>query len=235
MQRLSLLEDKVEALAATLSNLTELLTKQKTSAIRKVKGAPKTQASSSSESGSEDESEEVSSDESVDPHKAKPLPPTSIGSRRSTSGSKSSSSKKKSVRMMSFPAKKEAMRSHLRWHEDKLRAIPEDWALAIEDLAERSDLMYDQHTMETADYELRSWGLHFEVEAQALAKLADRRREKQQSQHSIVTGRRGMFWVAEQNACTPNWPLDDIVDEDGIGIHDLKEQWTPLLDTHVDY
>ena len=95
--------------------------------------------------------------------------------------------------------------------------------------------MYDQHTIETADYEIRSWGLHFEVEAEALAKLEDRKREKQQSQHSMVTGRRGMFWVAEQNACTPNWPLDDIVDEDGVGIHDLKEQWTPLLDTHVDY
>ena len=131
---------------------------------------------------------------------------------------------------MSFPAKKEDMRSHLRWHEDKLRATPEDWALAIEDLAERSDLMYDQHTIEKADYELRSWGLHFEVEAEALAKLEDRRREKQHSQQSTVTGRRGMFWLAEQNACTPNWPLDEIVDEDGIGIHDLKEQWTPQLD-----
>jgi len=95
--------------------------------------------------------------------------------------------------------------------------------------------MYDQHTLETADYDIRSWGLHFEVEAGALEKLEDRKREKQESQHSMVTGRRGVLWVAEQNACTPNWPLDDIVDEDGVGIHDLKEQWTPLLDTHVDY
>ena len=137
--------------------------------------------------------------------------------------------------MMSFPAKKEDTRSHLRYHEDKLRITPEDWALTLEDLAERQDLMFDQHTFETADLELRSWGLHFECEPEALAKLADRRREKQHSQQSTVTGRRGMFYVAEQNACTPNWPLDDIVDEDGVGIHDLKEQWTPQLDDHVDY
>ena len=223
------LKAQVEELASTVTTLTELLAKK---SIRKVKSSPKTQASSSDGSGSEQESEEGSSDESVDPHKAKPLPPTSIGSRRSST---SGSSKKRSMKMMSFPAKKEDTRSHLRYHEDKLRITPEDWALTLEDLAERQDLMFDQHTFETADLELRSWGLHFECEPEALAKLADRRREKQHSQQSTVTGRRGMFYVAEQNACTPNWPLDDIVDEDGVGIHDLKEQWTPQLDEHVDY
>ena len=174
----------------------------------------------------------MSSDESVDPHKARPLPPTSIGSRQSSKGSKTS--KKKSIRMMSFPAKKEVMRTYLSRHEDKLRTTPEDWALTIMDLAERPDLMYDQHTFEEADWERRSWGLHLEIEVEALAKLEDREREKQQSQHSVVTGRRGMLWVAEQDN-SPNWPLDDIVDENGVGLHDLKEQWTPVLDTHVDY
>ena len=62
--------------------------------------------------------------------------------------------------MMSFPAKKEDTRSHLRYHEDKLRIVPEDWALTLKDLAERPDLMFDQHTIETADLELRSWGMH---------------------------------------------------------------------------
>ena len=95
--------------------------------------------------------------------------------------------------------------------------------MTIEDLAERPDLMYDQHTIEEADFQIRSWGLHFEVEVEAQAKLADREREKRHSQQSTVTERRGMLWPAEQNACIPNWPLDDIVDEDGIGIHDLKE------------
>ena len=136
--------------------------------------------------------------------------------------------------MMPFSAKKEVMRTYLSRHEDKLRATPEDWALTIMDLAERPDLMYDQHTFEEADYARRSWGLHFEIEVEALAKLEDREREKQQSQHSVATGRRGMLWVAEQDN-SPNWPLDDIVDENGVGLHDLKEQWTPVLDTHVDY
>ena len=129
------LKAQVEELASTVTTLTELLAKK---SIRKVKGSPKTQASSSDGSGSEQESEEGSSDESVDPHKAKPLPPTSIGSRRSST---SGSSKKRSMKMMSFPAKKEDTRSHLRYHEDKLRVTSEDWALTIEDLAERPDLM----------------------------------------------------------------------------------------------
>ena len=45
-----------------------------------------------------------------------------------------------------------------------LRIIPEDFALALEDLAERQDLMYDFHTFEQADWTLRSWGLHLEHE-----------------------------------------------------------------------
>ena len=148
------LEEKMEVMATTLTALTELINqKAQAPVIRKVKGSPKTQASSSEESASEAESEEVSSDESVDPHKARPLPPTSIGSRQSSKGSKTS--KKKSIRMMSFPAKKEVMRTYLSRHEDKLRTTPEDWALTSMDLAERPDLMYDQHTFEEADWERR--------------------------------------------------------------------------------
>ena len=93
------LEEKIEVMAGTLTALTELLNQPKAPAIRKVKSSPKTQASSSEESASEAESEEVSSDESVDPHKARPLPPTSIaGPRQSSNGSKTA--KKKSIRMM---------------------------------------------------------------------------------------------------------------------------------------
>ena len=109
--------------------------------------------------------------------------------------------------MIPFSAKKEVMRTYLSRHEDKLRATPEDWALAIMDLAERPDVMYDQHTFEKADYARRPWGLHFEIEVEALAKLEDRNREKQQSQQPVATGRRGMLWVAEQDN-SPNWPLD---------------------------
>ena len=68
------LEERVDALTDTLA---ELIKQGKAPAIRKAK-SPKTQASSSSESESGSESEEVSSDESVDPHKANPLPPTSV-------------------------------------------------------------------------------------------------------------------------------------------------------------
>ena len=68
------LEQRMDALTDTL---TELIKQGKAPAIRKVK-SPKIQASSSSESGSGSESEAVSSDESVDPHKARPLPPTSV-------------------------------------------------------------------------------------------------------------------------------------------------------------
>ena len=100
------LEQRMDVITDTL---TELLNQAKAPAIRKVRKAPKTQASSSEESASEAESEEVSSDESVDPHKARPLPPTSIaGSRQSSKSSKTSASgKKKAIRMMSFQAKKE--------------------------------------------------------------------------------------------------------------------------------
>ena len=43
-----------------------------------------------------------------------------------------------------------------------------------------------------------------------------------------------MLWVAEQDD-SPNWPLDDTYDENGVSRHDLKEQWTPVLDAHVDF
>ena len=48
---------------------------------------------------------------------------------------------------------------------------PEDFALELEDLALREDLMYDFHTFEQADWTLRSWGLHFEHETEAQEKL----------------------------------------------------------------
>ena len=69
------MEQRMDALTNTL---TELVNQGKAPAMRKVKKSLKTQASSSSESGSGSESEAVSSDESVDPHKARPLPPTSV-------------------------------------------------------------------------------------------------------------------------------------------------------------
>ena len=43
-----------------------------------------------------------------------------------------------------------------------------------------------------------------------------------------------MRWVSTAND-SPNWPLDEIYDEDGASTHDMYEQWTPLLDDHVDY
>jgi len=147
------LEERMDALTDTLS---ELIKQGKTPAIRKAR-TPKTQASSSSESESGSESEAVSSDESVDPHKAKPLPPTSVAgsspSHKSRSSSKASShgKKKSSLRMMCFPAKKEVQSAYQERHEEKLRIIPEDFALTLEDLAEREDLMYDFHTHEQAD------------------------------------------------------------------------------------
>ena len=119
-------------------------------------------------------------------------------------------------------------------HEEKLRIIPEDFAQALADLAERPDLMYDVRDFETADRELRSWGLHLLGETEALEKLEQRKREKQQSLYSTVTGRRGMRWVSSLHD-SPNWPLDETFDEDGVSKHDLYEQWTPLLDDHVDY
>ena len=165
----------MEVMADTLA---EMLNQAKAPAIRKVSKTPKTQASSSKEPASEAESEELSSDESADPHKARPLPPTSIaGSRQSSKGSKTS--KKKSIMMISFQAKKTVQSAYLEMHEDKLRITPEDFALTISDLAERPGLMYDQHTFERADWEIRSWGTHFEIEVEAMAKLDQRKREKQ--------------------------------------------------------
>ena len=110
------LEQRMGALTDTL---TELVKQGKAPAIRKVK-SPKTQASPSSESGSGSESEAVSSDEPVDPHKARPLLPTSVAgsspSRKSGSSSKASSheKKKRSQRMMCFPAKKEVQSAYTR-------------------------------------------------------------------------------------------------------------------------
>ena len=111
---------------------------------------------------------------------------------------------------------------------------PEDFALELEDLALREDLMYDFHTFEQADWTLRSWGLHLEHETEALEKLEQRKREKQHSLLSEVTRCRGMRWVSNAYD-SPNWPLDEIYDEDGVSKHDMYEQWAPLLDDHVDY
>ena len=230
------LEQQVEALTETL---TELVKQGKAPAIRKVK-SPKTQASSSSESGSDSESEALSSDESVDPHKARPLPRTSVAgsspSRKFSSSSKASShgKKKGSQRIMCFPAKKEVQSAYQERHERKLRTIPEDFALALEDLAERPDLMYDFHAFEQADWNRRSWGLHLEHETEALGKLEQRKREKQHSLFSEGTKRRGMRWISNAHD-SPNWPLDEVYDEDGVSKHGMYEQWTPLLDGHVDY
>ena len=81
------LEKKVEELTNTVAQLVNM---KGDKVIRKVKRSqPRTQQSSS-ESEEESESEE-SSDDSVDPHKAQPLPPTSVaGSRRSTASKASS-------------------------------------------------------------------------------------------------------------------------------------------------
>ena len=136
--------------------------------------------------------------------------------------------------MMCFPAKLQAQNDHQAHHERKLRIVPEDFALTINDLAQREDIMYDFNAMELADWSIRSCGLHFEHETAAIAKLAERRREKQHSLRSEVTKRRGIRWVSNAHD-SPNWPLDETYDEDGVSKHDMYEQWTPLLDQHVDY
>jgi hypothetical protein len=51
---------------------------------------------------------------------------------------------------------------------------------------------------------------------------------------SEATKRRGVFWVTSAHN-SPNWPLDEDYDEEGVSKHDLYEQWVPLLDDHVDY
>ena len=136
--------------------------------------------------------------------------------------------------MMCFPAKKEVQSAYQKRHEEKLRIVPEDFALALMDLADRPDLMYDFHEFEKADWERRSWGLHLLGETEALEKLEQRKREKQHSLASEVTKRRGMRWVSSAHD-SPNWPLDEVYDENGVSKHDMYEQWTPLLDDHVDY
>ena len=73
--------------------------------------------------------------------------------------------------MMCFPAKKQVQFAYQERHERKLRMAPEDFALELEDLALREDLMYDFHTFEQADWTLRSWGLHFKHETEAQEKL----------------------------------------------------------------
>ena len=111
---------------------------------------------------------------------------------------------------------------------------PEDFAITLSDLAERPDVMYDQHTFEKADWLIRSWGKHFAIEVEALQKLEMRKLVKQHSQNSVVTSRKGMLWVCQQND-SPNWPLDDRYDALGVSLDDLKEQWTPVLDDHIEY
>ena len=96
------------------------------------------------------------------------------------------------------------------------------------------DVMYDFNAMEQADWAIRSWGLHFEHVTEAIAKLAERRLETQHSLRSGVTKRRGIRWCSSAHA-SPNWPLDETFDEDGVRKHYMHEQWTPLLDHEVDY
>ena len=94
--------------------------------------------------------------------------------------------------------------------------------------------MYDFNAMEKANWTIRSWGLTFEHETEAIEKLAERRREKQHSRRSEVTKHRGIRWCSDRHD-SPNWPLDETFDEDGVSKHDVYAQWTPLLDHEVDY
>ena len=138
--------------------MTQLVNQGRSPVIRRAKkpSQPKTQASGP-ESGSESESD-VSSDESCDPHKARPLPPTSVAgsspSRKSSTGSKASSKggTPKSIRMMCFGAKLQVQSEYQAHHERRLRMIPEDFAVTINDLAERPGVMYDSNAMEQADW-----------------------------------------------------------------------------------
>lgn len=138
------LEQKMEELTQTVN----LLVNQSKPVIRRAKkppSQPKSQVSSS-DSGSGSEYAE-SSDRSCDPHKARPLPPTSVAgsspSRKSSNGSKASSKggKPKSMRMLCFNAKLQAQKGYHRMHEDKLRITPEDFAQTNNDLAERPEVM----------------------------------------------------------------------------------------------
>ena len=106
--------------------------------------------------------------------------------------------------------------------------------MTINDLAERPDVMYTFDAMQQADWRIRPWGLIFEHETEAIAKQAQRRLEKQHSLRSEVTKRRGIRWCSSAHD-SPNWPLDETFDEDSVSKHDMYEQWTPLLDQHVDY
>lgn len=88
--------------------------------------------------------------------------------------------------------------------------------------------------MEQADWLIRSWGLTFQHETEAIAKLAERRREKSHSLRSEVTKRQGIRWRSNREN-PPNFPLDETFNEEGVSKHDMYEQWTPLLDHEVDY
>jgi hypothetical protein len=53
--------------------------------------------------------------------------------------------------MMCFPAKLQVLNDYQAHHERKLRIVPEDFALTINDLAERQDIMFDFNAMELAN------------------------------------------------------------------------------------
>ena len=136
--------------------------------------------------------------------------------------------------MMCFNAKLQVQSEYQGHHERKLQIIPEDFALTINDLTERPDVMYDSNAMEKADWTIRPWDLTFEHETEAMGKLAERRREKQHSLRSEVIKRRGIRWCSDRED-SPNWPLDETFHENGVSKHDMYEQWTPPLDHEVDY
>jgi len=66
--------------------------------------------------------------------------------------------------------------------------------------------------MEQADWLIRSWGLTFQHETEAIAKLAERGREKSHSLRSEVTKRRGIRWCSNREN-SPNFPLDETFGE----------------------
>ena len=110
----SALEQQIAELTQTVS----LLANQNQKVARKAKKPPEPKSQDSSEEEESGSGYEESSDGSCDPHKNRPLPPTSVTgsspSRRSKkNGSQTSSKggKPKAIRMLCFNAKIEVQRS----------------------------------------------------------------------------------------------------------------------------
>ena len=107
-----------------------------------------------------------------------------------------------------MPAKHHVQRRYLRIHENKLRIVPQNFGQSIANLAERPDVMYEQQKYDQADGEIRSWGLTFQYETEALAKLEERRKRKRRLQLSTATGTRGILLPSRLDN-SPNFPLDE--------------------------